>query len=207
MINGLQILTHSPLYYVKTPGNVSAFCSYLIEIANFQFFDTDIINEELFYFPEVDPYGLNFQESGFETTLWIPGIGSLFYFFVAYIIASLCYIVFNIASKLCKRGKKIRKKMSKYFFWNGLIRLWMEAYFDLILYSIINEETLFWDRKLFYLTVSNILSLICLGLSSVLPLIFLLYHWRNFNRLKEEKFGKRYKAYLQGGNLKIDKES
>ena len=193
MINGLQILTHSPLYYVKTPGNVSAFCSYLIEIANFQYFDTDLINEELFFFPEVDPYGLNFLETGFETTIWIPGIGMQFYLFIALIIASNCYILFLIATKLCKCGKKFAKKMSKFFFWNSLIRLWMESYLDLILNSIINSETLFWNEKLDALTVSNILCLTCLGLSSIFPLIFLGYYCKNFNRWHNKE---RYIAYL-----------
>ena len=45
---------------IKFPANVMMINQIFTEIANFEVIPSDEINGELFYFPEEDPYNLNF---------------------------------------------------------------------------------------------------------------------------------------------------
>ena len=45
---------------VKYPANAMLINQAFIEIANFEVIPSEKINNELFYFPEVDPFSLNF---------------------------------------------------------------------------------------------------------------------------------------------------
>ena len=60
LIEGLQVVTHLPLFAVKSPGNVNAFVKFLQEIGGFNFVDSDDFTSELLYFPEADAMSLNF---------------------------------------------------------------------------------------------------------------------------------------------------
>ena len=71
MIEGLQIAYHLPLFKVKTPGNVQAFNAFFSEIGGFDFVDVDILNDKLFYWPELDAININFQSMDFGSTLVI----------------------------------------------------------------------------------------------------------------------------------------
>ena len=42
------------------PANVMEINQVLVDIANFEFFDSEKINQKLFKFPEEEPYNLNF---------------------------------------------------------------------------------------------------------------------------------------------------
>ena len=45
---------------IKFPANSMLINQALIEIANFEVIPSEEINKQLFYFPEEDPYNLNF---------------------------------------------------------------------------------------------------------------------------------------------------
>ena len=45
---------------IKFPANAMLINSVLIEIANFEVISSEDINKKYFYFPEVDPFSLNF---------------------------------------------------------------------------------------------------------------------------------------------------
>ena len=45
---------------IKFPVNVVTINQNLFEIANFEIIPSEKINEELFYFPEEEPYNFNF---------------------------------------------------------------------------------------------------------------------------------------------------
>ena len=60
MIEGMQVVTHMPLFKVKSPGNVNAFIAFFAEIGNFDVVDTGAVTSEFVYIPEVDAVSLNF---------------------------------------------------------------------------------------------------------------------------------------------------
>ena len=45
---------------VKFPANANTFILFLVKIANFDIIPTDAVFEEIFEFPEEEPYNLNF---------------------------------------------------------------------------------------------------------------------------------------------------
>ena len=45
---------------VQVPANVMLINKALLEITNFEVIPSENINDKLFYFPEEDPYSLNF---------------------------------------------------------------------------------------------------------------------------------------------------
>ena len=60
MINGLQVVTHLPLYNVSSPGNVNAFLSYLEDMTRFDLIDTQSILERYYFLPELPTVNLKF---------------------------------------------------------------------------------------------------------------------------------------------------
>ena len=94
MIEGLQVVSYMPLFDLKIPGNVHGFISFFADLANFEILDTEAFTNEMGYYPEMDPFNLNFQNAGFVNNLVISNLGSLFYFGVGILI--LTAIKFNL---------------------------------------------------------------------------------------------------------------
>ena len=65
MLEGLQVVTHMPLYDVTIPGNVNSFNDFLTEITSFDLFDTEKITELIAYIPEMEAISLSFKSYGF----------------------------------------------------------------------------------------------------------------------------------------------
>ena len=53
MINGLQIVTHIPFFNIKLPGNANLFNNNLMDIANFDLIDPQIVTDLVLYFPDL----------------------------------------------------------------------------------------------------------------------------------------------------------
>ena len=60
---------------VKFPANVRMINQKLIEITNFELISSEKINNKLFYFPEEEPFSLNFWESGIESQFFLLIMG------------------------------------------------------------------------------------------------------------------------------------
>ena len=52
---------------LQFPANVMTINKVFSEIANFELIPSDKINEELFIFPEEDPFSFNFSECGVDS--------------------------------------------------------------------------------------------------------------------------------------------
>ena len=52
---------------IRFPANTMLINKVFLEIANFEIIPSDLINDEIFYFPEEDPFNLNFQECEIES--------------------------------------------------------------------------------------------------------------------------------------------
>lgn len=61
MINSQQVVVLLPLMEgIKFPANVMLINKALIDVTEFEVISSEDINKKLFYFPEVDPFTLNF---------------------------------------------------------------------------------------------------------------------------------------------------
>ena len=57
-------------------------------------------------------------------------------------------------------------------FWNGTIRIYLEAYLDLTMPAMLNSSLMEWPEDSFTVTVSNIIAIILLILGTTLPIFF-----------------------------------
>jgi len=83
------------------------------------------------YLPEQDPYSLNFQNAGYKTTLMFYNAASMLFNFSVHLSAIFLLLVLYLLARCCPRANRWREKVQYYLFWNGSIRLFMEAYMDL----------------------------------------------------------------------------
>ena len=103
----------------------------LIALATFDLIPTELVDKELFYFPEEDPFSLAFAQCGYESNLFLNNAGFLKYFIMAHLFLAVIYLVLY-------KVKPVQRRMASYLQYNGLIRLLMEAYQDVILFSVLD---------------------------------------------------------------------
>lgn len=60
MLEGLQVVTHMPMFDAKMPGNVNAFNEVLAKTVKFDVVESTEATGEIFYVPETDSISLNF---------------------------------------------------------------------------------------------------------------------------------------------------
>ena len=124
----------------------------LIDLSSFDLISTDGIDELIFYWPEIEPFSVNFESSGVESVNFLQNIG-----FVLYIIYTHAFLVLVHACihKIKRKGcllQRLDTKLDTYLYWDGLNRFYMElffdswylwyliwnGFFDLMLYTILN---------------------------------------------------------------------
>lgn len=114
------------------------FNSKLIEICSFKVLPTDEINEILFFFPDVEPFNLNFQEMGITSIFALPNLGSTLYILAFYVVLIIFALVVKYIGQYCKCCKKLHLSLYKAIFWGGFLRFWMEIYLDVGLCTALN---------------------------------------------------------------------
>jgi len=133
------------LQKLKFPGNAMMLTQFLIKIATFDLIPTEHIDQEMYYFPDSDPYTSNFEQVGIESTLFLANIGFAMYLILAhafFIVLHACLYRFRYVNSCTK---KLYTKLSSYMYWNGLLRFYMEVYFDFAIMSILNLEMADWE--------------------------------------------------------------
>ena len=88
--------------------------------------------------------------------------------------------------------------MTNRLFWNGSIRLYMEAFLDACLFTTINMVEMEWPEGIHIVTVSNWLAYISFGFCSTLPIILSIYLCANRKRWHEEKFKAKAGTLIEG---------
>ena len=62
MLNSMQIVVHMPMLQgLKFPANSMTIVGQMIKLATFDLIPTEIIDAELYYWPEEDPFSINFE--------------------------------------------------------------------------------------------------------------------------------------------------
>ena len=69
LVESLQIIQVIRLCNSRSPGNVNAFTKYFEEIARGKIFPRFL--DQVVYIPELEPFMLNFMNSGYSTTLFL----------------------------------------------------------------------------------------------------------------------------------------
>ena len=162
------------LFNLKSPGNMSEFNTFFSTVTSIKIIDSQKQVKRMMYLPEQDPYSLNFQNAGYITTLIIYNAASMIFNFSVHFSLITILLILYLITRCCKRLTKARDWMKYYLFWNGSIRLFMEAYLELVLFALLNVSEVDWAYPgLKSIRASNYSSYVILGLCCTLPLLLL----------------------------------
>ena len=119
------------LQHAKFPANVDFFNQMLVAAKDFEFIKVgDILGDYVYYFPVVEPISLGAQTSGITSTFAAENLGTTQWLAYAFLLGIIVRRV-----KVCK---PYTKKFLSGVHWNGSIRLFVEAYFDFVMFVMIN---------------------------------------------------------------------
>ena len=81
--------------------------------------------------------------------------------------------------------------------WNGPIRFFIEAYFDLVMLTTINLQHADWQTPFVAVEYSNILSVILMAVTVFLSFFILAYYYKHRELWTVPKFQKKFNTLLQ----------
>ena len=109
MVNALQIIVLEVFFFCETPANAKVIMIEILKSCNFEVFDGGPFFE-LLKFKESKSFTEIFEEANYEGSVFIEGLGSLFFGIMIFPI----YILIHSISKRCCKGHK-RFKFIKNF--------------------------------------------------------------------------------------------
>ena len=209
LINSQQIVLQLPLMEgIKFPANTMVINQVFIEIASFEIIDSEKINDEIFHFPEVEPFSLNFQECQIEYVFFLLILGLPLYIMLAHFVLMILYFTFALINR-CVQSKyldKLVRKLKFYLFWNGFIRLYMELYQGLCIATVLNlytaenalESPFLWVRICYYCSIFSLVLIITVPFFIFVPLYF-----KRRDKWSTDAFQKVYGALLEGTRVDL----
>lgn len=143
MLNSLQIAVHASMFErVKFPNNAQTFNGSLIGVANFEMINTsEWIDSHLVTWEDGNPFSNSFEECGVETTWLLANSSVIMWLYSLNLAVFIVYLLVRWMNKRFKVLSARRQKLESYFFFNGVIRLFMETFLDLYLTSLLNVIT------------------------------------------------------------------
>ena len=76
---------------LKFPANALEVIRNMIDLATFDLLPTEFLDSEIYYWPEMDPYTVNFEMAGIESIYFLANIGFALYLIYLYILAVLIH--------------------------------------------------------------------------------------------------------------------
>ena len=155
---------------LKIPGNTMIITKELIKIATFDLIPTDFIDEIVWYFPESEAFSLNFETAGVESTLFLENIGLIFWLIVMHV----AFVFFHLVAvrplrNSCSFMARLDAKIAGHLYFNGILRFFMEVFFDVAMMSCLNLHTTDWDDLFYSQQASDYLSLSFVILICIVP--------------------------------------
>ena len=125
--------------------------------------------------------------------------------YAAHISLIVVLVVTYLIGRCSKRFHNLNKKLKYYLFWNGSIRLFMEAYIDFSLFSMLNIKDIQWpdDGILTAVTASNYLAYACFGLCCSVPFLLFFIACCNHKKWGNNSFTMRFGAFLDGTSSEV----
>ena len=202
-LNCQQMISHFPLFaYLKFPENANSLNEYFLMIGQFNFIDTaQKVDRLIFDLPDAEPYNEGFRVCHYESTLLVTNMSFMVWVYIINLVGLIFTFCF-IRRMRVRPGRlaRLKKKCMGYFFWNGLIRLFMETFFELILSALVNLHAVDLDSSYPGVKYSNVLTFVSLILIGLLVTSLNLLYCCNFRRLAEKRFRGRYGAGYDGTN-------
>ena len=180
LANSMQVVQYNTLFDLKTPGNVQAFMDVFSEITSLKLLDFAEFVESSFYIPEQDSFSLNFQNAGYETKLFV--VNAEIWLIISVVMGGIHVILLLLSWPISywnNGARWVRQRVQYNLFWNGSLRIFMEAYLDIAVMSLLNIHEVVWPEGLEAVRFSNLQSYIILALCVTLPLLLLCHMCRH----------------------------
>ena len=142
----------------------------MIKLATFDLIPTEFIDAEIHYWPESEPYSVNFEMAGTESVFLLVNIGFMIYIIYYHTLIAIVHACPHKVRNTSTIAFKIHQKIGSYLYWEGFNRLYMELYFDLNFLSILNLHTADWETEFISERISNYVSaFILIAMGCLLP--------------------------------------
>ena len=142
---------------------------------------------------------MSFERAGFESTRLISNLSVVIWILALHVVVLLgFYVPVWLLNRTFGILATLKSKLEGYFFWGGFLRLFMEAYLELLLTSVLNVYTADWDEADWQDNTSLYLSVAILGLMALLLPFLTMFFMCNLNAFKYDEFAGTYGAVLDG---------
>jgi hypothetical protein len=131
---------------------------------------------------------LNFQNAGYDSDLAIPNLGMLFYIISGHVALFIISFLLFLLSKLIPKASLLNSKLSKYLYWNGMTRFFIEAYMDIALFTALNLQRVDWSTDFFEVNFNNCIAVGLMVFIGFLPIFFVFFYAYNMSNWKNDDF-------------------
>ena len=116
---------------IHFPANAAFVNEKISEFAFFDLIPTDKVDERIYDLPVEKPFNLNFQMFGYESRLYIGNVGFALWLVWAHAFIFVIYV-------LTIKVNFLRRRIGRYLFWNSLVRLFTEVFFEMSMFAVLN---------------------------------------------------------------------
>ena len=177
---------------LKFPASAMSTTKEMSKIAQFDLIPTDWLSDLLWtYWPEEEPFSLNFSTMGYESTLFLQNIGMTFYVVLANFLYGLLHCLLYPSRRFCGCLQRLITRMENYLYFNGTIRFYMELFFDISLAASLNLQMASWESPFLSEQASNYIAFIFLAIICILPFCYFLVSCLRPELWIDEKFKAR----------------
>ena len=180
---------------------MSLLTGYMEDITSIKTVDAESLITEHLYIPEQDAFSINFQSAGYTSSLFIMnGSNILTNFALHFSLTALLLLACSFKKCL----PKIVAQFQHYLFWNGSIRLFIEVYLDMVLFSLLNlyemQKTEQPDTQAVF--ISYWVSISIMTICTCIPLILMAYYAKYRNNLSDTRLLAQTGTFIEGAKKK-----
>ena len=199
MLNGLQLITHLPLFRLATPANVNYMTSFLIKIATFSPYIQKGWIKYVFTFPDQDPYDEQFESCNYRGIHSFENLGMILVLLHVYLLVSLFLLLFKILLKDYRMHTTVTK-LHSYLFFAWPLRCFYEGFLEITIAVSIHSTNIIFENATLGMKYCNVATFAMTFILIYLVIHIIVYRCK-IKDLDEDKFRNRYGALYFG--LKI----
>ena len=170
----------------------------MLEIANFDVIPTEHLDQKIHYWPETEPYSVNYEMAGTESTFFLANIGFVMYPIYYHVLLVIVHASIHPLRNKSRHIEKLHTKIGSYFYWEGYNRFFMEIFLDVAFLSILNLHTADWASPFLSVKFSNALSVLFIVIACVTLIVYIAGYCRMQKELRAKTFGEKFSPLLEG---------
>lgn len=167
---------------MQLPENAEFFFSFLFPIAAFDILETDGFWGAILNVEPPDGLSPNFEGVGFETTLFLNNLGTMFFIILFFPLLMLLAVILDRFHKY-QQVRLFSKSIKELVYWSGTLRIIIESYTILAICAFINFTDLQWDT---YGNITmSITAIVAMIFCTLFPFLVVFFLYRNWELIKD----------------------